>query len=416
MTDQATAAMRSPRAERAWVAIVLVMASTCVAQAFGRFTWGLVLPGARDDLLGGSNTLAGFLGTLNVTAYLLGTLAVSWAASKLTLVHLMRIGLAISTTALGVASIAPSGPVLGAALFAMGFGGAIIWIPAPAIAARTMPPERTGLAVGLIGSGIGIGIVISGQLTSALGGDGAVGEGAGADGQAADAAGSTAVWQQVYRIEFLFALVVFVAAFFFLRSRGDQPGSSGGFGGIGALRSVRGWVPLTVAYASFGFAYILVIAFLVARLEDDAGFTTEEAAAMFSLVGVASVIGGMVLGPLSDRVGRRLMLTTAFTVFAACTLLFLSGSQPWVALAAFGIGAMFSGMPSLVVAHVVDYTTPATYGPAFSAATLAFGVTQMISPQIGGAIADLSGSFTPVFMLSASVSLVGAVASSRLPK
>ncbi len=31
--------------ERAWVVIVLVMASTCVAQAFGRFTWGVVLPG-----------------------------------------------------------------------------------------------------------------------------------------------------------------------------------------------------------------------------------------------------------------------------------------------------------------------------------------------------------------------------------
>ena len=39
----------------------------------GRFTWGVVLPGARDDVLGGSNTLAGFFGTLNVTAYMLGT-------------------------------------------------------------------------------------------------------------------------------------------------------------------------------------------------------------------------------------------------------------------------------------------------------------------------------------------------------
>lgn len=399
MTPGAADTASSIRAQRAWVAIALVMASACVAQAFGRFTWGLVLPGARDDLLGGSNSLAGFFGTLNVTAYLIGTLAVSWAASRLTLVHMMRTGLVISTSALGLASIAPSGPVLGAALFAMGFGGAIIWIPAPAIAARVLPPERTGLAVGFIGSGIGIGIVISGQLTRALGGD-----------------DSTEVWQRVYRVEFLLALLVLVAAFFFLRSSGDQPGSSGGFGGIGALRSVRGWVPLTIAYASFGFSYILVIAFLVARLEDDAGFTTDEAAAMFSLVGVATVIGGMVLGPLSDRIGRRLTLVMAFTVFSGCTLLFLSGSQPWVALAAFGIGAMFSGMPSLVVAHVVDHTTPATYGPAFSAATLAFGVTQMISPQIGGAIADVSGSFTLVFALSAGVSMIGALASSRLPK
>ena len=105
------------------------MAAACVAQAFGRFTWGVVLPGARDDMLGGSNTLAGFFGTLNVTAYLVGTLAVSWAASKVSLVQLMRIGLSISTSALALAAFAPNGPVLGVALFAMGLGGAVIWIP-----------------------------------------------------------------------------------------------------------------------------------------------------------------------------------------------------------------------------------------------------------------------------------------------
>ncbi len=189
----------------------------------------------------------------------------------------------------------------------------------------------------------------------------------------------------------------------------------GGFGGFAALRQVRGWVPLTIAYASFGFAYILVIAFLVARLEDDAGFTGDEAAAMFSLLGVATVLGGATLGPLSDRIGRRITITATFSAFAACTLLVLTGSRPLVAIAVFGIGAMFSGVPALITAHVVDNTTPETYGPAFSAATLAFGVMQMISPQIGGAIADVAGSFTPVFILSAIVSCVGALASSRLP-
>ncbi len=106
--------------ERIWLVIVLVMASAAVAQAFGRFTWGVVLPGARDDVLDGSNTLAGFFGTLNVTAYLLGTLAVSWAASKVTLIGLVRLGLTISTASLGLASIAPNAPVLGVALFRWG--------------------------------------------------------------------------------------------------------------------------------------------------------------------------------------------------------------------------------------------------------------------------------------------------------
>lgn len=383
--------------------MALIMGAVAVAQAFGRFTWGLVLPSARDDLLGESNTLAGFFGTLNVTAYLLGTLLVAWASARMSLVNLMRTGLVVSTSAIALAAFAPSGPVLGLALFAMGIGGAIIWIPAPAIASRVLPPERTGQAIGFIGSGIGLGIVIAGQLSNRL-------------GAASGAESETALWQRVYRVELAIAVVVLLAAFAFLRSAGDKPsGKGGGFGGVGALRQVRGWVPLTIAYASFGFAYILVIAFLVARLEDDSGFNGDEAAAMFSLLGLATVLGGATLGPLSDRIGRRITLTVGFVVFAACTLLVLTGSQPWVALAVFGVGAMFSGMPSLITAHVVDNTTPETYGPAFSAATLAFGVTQMISPQIGGAVADFAGSFTPVFILSAVVSCIGALASSRLP-
>lgn len=387
---------KSATTERVWVVIGLVMASACVAQAFGRFTWGVVLPDARDDLLGGSNTLAGLFGTLNVTAYLLGTLAVSWASSRVTLVGLVRVGLVISTTALGLAAFAPSGPVLGLALFAMGIGGAVIWIPSPAISARTLPPRRAGMAVGLVGSGIGIGIVFAGSMASILGDD--------ADG-----------WQRLYRIEFAIAVVVLVGAFVGLRSHGDRPSVAGGFGGFAALRTVHGWLPVTIAYACFGFAYILVFGFLVARLEDDSGFSSSEAAAMFSLVGAATVVGGLSLGPLSDRIGRRITLTSAFVIFAMCGLLVLTGSQPWVAIAAIGIGLMFSGMPALIIAHIVDQTDVDTYGPAFSAATLAFGVTQMISPQIGGALADALGSFTWVFVLSAAVSLIGAASSSRLP-
>jgi MFS family permease len=385
--------------ERAWLAIGLVMAAACVAQAFGRFTWGVVLPSARDDLLGGSNTLAGFFGTLNVTAYMLGTLGVSWASSRFSLVQLMRIGLTVSTSAIALAAFAPNGPVLGVALFAMGLGGATIWIPSPAIAARALPPHRAGMAVGLVGSGIGLGLVFAGQLSAFL-------------DRRSDA---DDLWQTVYRVELAIAVVVLVGAFTLLRSRGDRPSLSGGFGGVGALRTVRGWIPLTVSYASYGFAYILVLAFLVARLEDDSGFSSGTATAMFSLVGVGSVFGGMLLGPLSDRIGRRVTLTAAFTAFASCALLLLTGRQPWVAIAAFGVGLMFSGMPALIIAHIVAHTDADNYGPAFSAATLAFGVMQMISPQIGGAIADALGSFTWVFFLSAAVSLVGATAASRLP-
>ncbi|MBT6444812.1 MAG: MFS transporter, partial [Acidimicrobiaceae bacterium] len=38
-----------------------VMLAAAVAQGFGRFTFGVVLPDVREDILGGSNSLGGFV-------------------------------------------------------------------------------------------------------------------------------------------------------------------------------------------------------------------------------------------------------------------------------------------------------------------------------------------------------------------
>ena len=385
--------------------LALVMAGACVAQSFGRFTYGVVLPGVRDDLLG-SNRAAGLLGTVNVTAYLAGTVVVAALSSRLALVTLIRIGLCFSTAGLLLASTAEGAGVLVVALVAMGLGGAAIWIPSPRVASGALPPHRRGLAAGLVGMGIGIGIVFAGRLSDAL----------------RDGGGDDDSWQDVYRVEAIIGVVVLVAAVLFLREGEDEaavvdaaPPRAGGFGGFAALRRIDGWLALTLAYAAFGFMYLLVFAFLVARLEDDSGFSADRASTMFSVVGVATVFGGVLLGQLSDRIGRRATMVGAFLAFGAATLLILPGRQPWVTVGVVGVGLAFAGLPAVIAAYVVDATDAASYGPAYSAATLAFGVAQMCAPQVGGLLADWRGSFAPVFALSALVALAGAVVSARLP-
>jgi MFS family permease len=84
--------------------------------------------------------------------------------------------------------------------------------------------------------------------------------------------------------------------------------------------------------------------------------------------------------------------------------------------ASVGLGLLFAGIPGNVTFYFVENTTVEDYGPSFAAGTLAFGVAQMLAPQVGGLIADISGSFTPVFLLSAGFALTGTVASLRLPR
>ena len=349
-------------AERRILTLAIVLASAMVAQAFGRFTWGVVLPDARDGLLAGSNTAAGLFGSLNVGAYLLGTIVVAWLASRSSLVGLVKVGLVLSTSGLALASFTTRPAVLALALVIMGLGGAIIWVPVPGIAARQFPPERRGFATGIAGVGIGVGIVFAGRMAAFL------------------RSGEQDVWQTLYRIELCIALIVIASAFVFLRSQGERPSVAGGFGGFGALRQVQGWKALTGAYSAYGFSYILVISFTVARLEDDAGWTSGRAALAFTTIGFAVIAGGLIVGSISDRIGRRLTMTIAFVSWAVASVGILTGSLPVVLVSTVLVGIMFSGIPATIIAHVVAHADERSFGPVFSATTLAFGIAQAVSP------------------------------------
>lgn len=381
-----------------WLILALIGCAAAVAQAFGRFSFGVLYPAIRDDLAV-SNTIAALLGASNVGMYLVGTLCVAWATSRVSLLSTFRVGLLLSTSGLGVAAFADTAGQLAVGLAIAGFGGACVWIPAPAIAADAMPDRHRNIAVGLMGSGIGVGIVFVSMLTAQL------------RPELGDAA-----WSEVYKVQAWFALLVLVAVLTIVRHAQAPATGRRGAGGLVALRRMKGWMPLIIAYTIFGFMYLLVIGFLTSRLEDDSGWASSDAAYAFTLMGVAMVMGAPLFVAMANRTGVRRALCLAFLLWPLLVMVVLSGEPAVTHPAVIGLGLLFSALPSLITVYVVRNTAPADYGPTFAIATLAFGVAQVISPPIGGLIADLSGSFTLVFALSALMGFSGFFAVWRLPK
>lgn len=376
--------------------ILVVMLAAAVAQGFGRFTYGVLLPDVRSDLLNGSNTLAGFVATANTFAYLIGALLVGSLSARVTPVQSLRIGMVFSVGGMAAAVVAPNAAVLTVAMISMGLGGAAIWIPSPGIATTVVPDRLRGLAVGLTGSGVGLGIVYSGQLNN----------------QFVSAGGG---WRDVYRAHVIVGLVASALVWFVLRDRGGrQP--AGGFGGFAVLRRIEGWAPITMCYFTYGFGYLLVMAFLVARLQDDSGFSATQASTMFAIAGGCTIFGGVSVGRISDILGRRRTLLIGFPLWAVAVALILSAELALVAIGAVLVGLLFGGLPSVIAAYLIDRTDSTTYGPSYAAATFAFGIAQVASPQIGGLLADWRGSFTAVFVLSAVVMSTGAIFASALPR
>ena len=380
-----------------WIVVSLICVSASVGHAFGRFSYGVLLPAVRDDL-GISNTLAGFIGGANVGAYLVGTLCVSWLAGRYRLLGIMRVGMVLAVVGLCGASFSSSAEMLGLSLCITGVGGALLWIPAPVIAADAIPANKRPLAVGLMGSGIGFGILfvstLSGRLRDSMG---------------------DAAWAQAYQVQFYIGVVVMVFVLLLVWHQQAKPAGGGGVGGFSALQRMCGWFPLTLAYGCFGFMYLLFLGFLTTRLEDDSGWTSVDASIAFSVMGVAMIFGGPLLTTLAQRFGVRFMLSLAFGLWPLFTVIVLSGIALPVWFGCMGIGFLFSSLPSLITLYVVENTTAEDYGASFAAATLVFGVAQTISPPIGGWIADMTGSFIMVFLLSAITSLIGLAAVLRLP-
>ncbi|MFT4677434.1 MAG: putative MFS family arabinose efflux permease [Candidatus Azotimanducaceae bacterium] len=380
-----------------WTAVLVLALAAAVAQAFGRFSYGLLLPAVRDDM-GITNTLAGLIGGANVGAYLLGTMIVAWATSRFRLLHVLRVGLVLATLGLLLAAFSSSPYLLATALFVAGVGGACVWIPAPIIAAQALPPARRGLAVGLMGSGIGIGVsfvsLLSGSLRSSAGDH---------------------AWVNVYQIMSGVGLIVLIALLILVRHKQTTPAGGAGFGGFGALARMAGWKPFIAAYSIFGFMYLLVMGFLTTRLEDDSGWSSSEASFAFTLMGFSMIFGGPLIVAIAARIGTRWAAVLAFGLWPVFILIVLTGMQWPTLIACVGLGFLFSGIPTLMTLYVVENTTAQDYGPSFAAGTLAFGIAQTISPPIGGFIADLSGSFVLVFLLASLMGVAGVVASLKFP-
>ena len=155
----------------------------------------------------------------------------------------------------------------------------------------------------------------------------------------------------------------------------------------------------------FASCLFLVLTHLVPHVTD-IGFSAGEAAVVLSLIGIASIPGRLVMGIVSDRVGRK-------SAIIICTLL-ESGAMIWLIWAqdlwmfflfALIFGFAYSGFGSSMAAIIGDTFGLKQIGTIFGLLEVGFGVGAAIGPAIGGLIFDISHSYTIAFLIGAVVML-----------
>lgn len=179
-----------------------------------------------------------------------------------------------------------------------------------------------------------------------------------------------------------------------------------------ALGTARFWW----LFAAFFFSLFAWYAIQVhqTRFLVEAGFEERFAASMLGLVGIFGIAGQIVLGGLSDRIGREESWTLALSGYVLCYGLLLvleaAPSPLLVYLMAAGQGLLGYGIASLFGPILSDVFSGPRFATIFSLFSLGGNLGAGAGPWVLGLIFDATGSYTAGFWVCILVSLLSIAA------
>ncbi|MBI4082749.1 MAG: MFS transporter [Candidatus Lambdaproteobacteria bacterium] len=135
------------------------------------------------------------------------------------------------------------------------------------------------------------------------------------------------------------------------------------------------------------------------RLVVDLGYSLGLAAGLFGLTGLMRSVGGLLWGPLSDRIGRRPCIAAVTGLgIGAMVLLLIARSAPTLPLLVafvlcYGIG--FAGQTPIYVSTVAEHFAGRHAGKIFGLLDQGFGLGSALGPYLAGWLFDRTGSYSP---------------------
>lgn len=378
--------------KRQWFYIVVGVLVVLVSIGFARLAYGVVLPYMREGLMLTYHQ-AGLLGTVTAFGYLstlllAGLLGARWGGKRTIL-----LGLVLNV--LGFAGLTFSGSMWSSMLymFLLGIGTSFTFTNLASLLTAWFPQKR-GLVLGFLSSGVGVGVLFVGLYVPYLAEVDPVNH-----------------WRLAWGSFGLFGLLIL--ALFGLGIK-DHPQLKGSQASL-SLRAQKhvyfnpDLIFSGIIYASVGLTYIVYMTFTMSLMLE-VGLDPILAGQLISINGIISIFSGPVWGGISDRLGRlaSLVLCTVICLVGLVTSLI----YPTVLGFAINIllaGVTMQGLFTLAQALGMDQVEQKDIPVAFSYITLYYAGGQFLGPMIAGWLTDLTGTLKSTYLFSIGLLAVGLI-------
>ncbi len=173
-----------------------------------------------------------------------------------------------------------------------------------------------------------------------------------------------------------------------------------------AARTTQFWA-ICAAYLIVVFCATTVLVH-IAPHATDLGISATSAAGILSIIGGASIIGRLVMGRASDRIGIRLGLLICFAILLATLLWLLSANQLWMFyLFAAVYGFAHGGFFALVSPAVARLFGISSHGLLLGIVLFSGAIGGAVGSTLAGYMFDITGNYHLVFLVLAGLSLCG---------
>ena len=278
----------------------------------------------------------------------------------------------------------------------VGFSVGAFYAPLTSTATKWFTARR-GLAVALVSSGIGLGILLISPLARAL----------------------TSAWD--WRIAMLvlgdIAWVVIIPTALLIRDDADAPGPSGvadrgpEYSRGQVLKAPQFWAIALTHFACCA-AHSGPIFHMVTHATDQ-GVPAMVAATVLGVSGLSSIGGRIGGGLIADRFGVKRTLIAGLVLQAAIIAAYLLAREAWSFYAlAMVFGAAYGGVMPLYALVTREYFGEKVMGTAYGAVFLISSIGMGIGSLAGGVIYDRLGAYAWLYLGSALIASMAVVLAS----